>query len=117
MASKTAVTAPSNGKTAHEEAKLPKGMIRLDFSGPMLDNRGKIGKSALWEPLNDFLASEMKPNQGSKLYGWQKQLQGGGVILLDESDYNTLKEMVKSTGRLQSFAQGQLEEIINEAKK
>lgn len=87
---------------------LNKSLIDLDGSEIQNGNMGKI-----------LAASIVNQSKGDaiKLYGWAVDMSKGNVIIIDKSDYDTLKNFIKDSESMTVITKAQILNIVNEAKE
>ena len=90
-------------------------LIRMNFLENFVDQDDKPTDKPLAKYLADFLNTETS-GDGMKLGGWAKQLNSGGILELDRSDYDTLSKLIKETTRWAAILKYQVGIIMMDSK-
>ncbi len=85
----------------------------IDFKIPFKDSFGLVvpGKTLASE-LSVFLGNQTSKEKSIKIYGWHKTLQVGDPLILDDADYEDLKDLIEKDGSIFIFFKGQLLETL-----
>lgn len=91
-------------------------MYKIDFNVPLLDlDKKPVDDASIGKLIAQIIVTEAK-GDSIKLYGWGILLHEGKTLELDESDWQTLNELLKNSERITHLVKAPALQIMLDAK-
>lgn len=88
-------------------------MKKIDLNFPLKDLKGNKVEGGTAGELLGLCFSESRSGDKLKFYNWAVKLSMNEVLEIDQSDFETIKNFVKTTEMMAAIAAGQIIEALN----